>query len=81
MLLDLYLPGMDGLEVLRRLRPPAPRVLMLTTVGRPREIREALDRGRGRVRAQGRPRGDELAAAVRAAHQGVTALSPAVARP
>ncbi|RSM37156.1 DNA-binding response regulator [Amycolatopsis balhimycina DSM 5908] len=26
-LLDLYLPGMDGLEVLRRLGPASPRVL------------------------------------------------------
>ncbi|MEV6627998.1 response regulator transcription factor [Amycolatopsis sp. NPDC051106] len=77
-LLDLYLPGMDGLEVLRRLRPPAPRVLMLTTVGRPREIREALTAGAAGFVLKDSS-GDELAAAVRAAHQGVTALSPAVA--
>src|ERR1044072_9374788 len=44
-LLDLYLPGLDGLEVLRRLGPEAPRVVILTTVGRPREIREALSSG------------------------------------
>src|SRR4051794_29501519 len=77
-LLDLYLPGMDGLEVLRRLRPPAPRVLMLTTVGRPREIREALTAGAAGFVLKDSS-GDELAAAVRAAHEGVTALSPAVA--
>ncbi|WP_290062614.1 LuxR C-terminal-related transcriptional regulator [Amycolatopsis solani] len=76
-LLDLYLPGMDGLEVLRRLGP-APRVLMLTTIGRPREIREALNAGAAGFVLKDSS-GDELAAAVRAAHQGVTALSPAVA--
>ncbi|MCR6489941.1 response regulator transcription factor [Amycolatopsis sp. OK19-0408] len=75
-LLDLYLPGMDGLEVLRRL--PGARVLMLTTVGRPREIREALAAGAAGFVLKDAS-GDELAAAVRAAHQGVTALSPAVA--
>jgi len=76
-LLDLYLPGMDGLEVLRRLEA-GPRVLMLTTVGRPREIREALGAGAAGFVLKDAS-GDELAAAVRAAHQGVTALSPAVA--
>jgi two-component system response regulator DesR len=77
-LLDLYLPGMDGLEVLRRLGPASPRVLMLTTIGRPREIREALNAGAAGFVLKDAG-GDELAAAVRAAHQGVTALSPAVA--
>ncbi|WP_372665629.1 LuxR C-terminal-related transcriptional regulator [Amycolatopsis kentuckyensis] len=77
-LLDLYLPGMDGLEVLRRLPPTAPRVLMLTTVGRPREIREALTAGAAGFVLKDSS-GDELAAAVRAARHGVTAMSPAVA--
>ncbi len=79
-LLDLYLPGMDGLAVLRRLRErPAPqRVLMLTTVGRPREIREALAAGAAGFVLKDSS-GEELAAAVRAAHDGVTVLSPAAA--
>ena len=77
-LLDLYLPGMTGLDVLRRLGPTSPRVLMLTTVGRPREIREALNAGAAGFVLKDAS-GDELAAAVRAAYQGVTALSPAVA--
>jgi DNA-binding NarL/FixJ family response regulator len=79
-LLDLYLPGMDGLAVLRllRQRPAAPRVLMLTTIGRPREIREALAAGAAGFVLKDSS-GEELAAAVRAAHDGVTALSRAVA--
>ncbi|UOZ05872.1 response regulator transcription factor [Amycolatopsis sp. WQ 127309] len=79
-LLDLYLPGMDGLAVLRRLRKRSapPRVLMLTTVGRPREIREALAAGAAGFVLKDSS-GEELAAAVRAAHDGVTALSPAAA--
>ncbi|MFE0020927.1 response regulator [Amycolatopsis sp. NPDC059021] len=79
-LLDLYLPGIDGLAVLRRLRerPAPPRVLMLTTVGRPREIREALASGADGFMLKDSS-GDELAAAVRAAADGVTALSPSAA--
>jgi len=75
-LLDLYLPGLDGIEVLRRLRrrPGAPKVVMLTTVGRPREIREALAAGAAGFVLKDST-GDELAAAVRAAHASVTAMS------
>jgi DNA-binding NarL/FixJ family response regulator len=77
-LLDLYLPDLDGLAVLRRIRqrPGAgPRVLMLTTVGRPREIQQALAAGADGFVLKDAT-GDELAAAVRAAHQGVTVMSP-----
>lgn len=74
-LLDLYLPGFDGLQVLRRLRErPGPKVLMLTTIGRQREIREALAAGADGFVLKDAT-GDELAAAVRAVHDGVTAIS------
>jgi DNA-binding NarL/FixJ family response regulator len=79
-LLDLNLPGLDGLEVLRRLRArtPRPRVVMLTTIGRARDIRRALAAGADGFVLKDST-GEELAAAVRAAHAGVTAVSPAVA--
>ncbi|WAL64883.1 response regulator transcription factor [Amycolatopsis cynarae] len=76
-LLDLYLPGIDGLEVLRRLRRSPgrrPRVLMLTTVGRQHEIRQALAAGADGFVLKDST-GDELVAAVRAAADGLTAMS------
>jgi len=79
-LLDLYLPDLDGIDVLRELRqrPERPKVLMLTTIGRPVEIRRALAAGaHGFVLKDST--GGELAAAVRAAQDGVLAISPAVA--
>ncbi|MBK1788673.1 response regulator transcription factor [Prauserella cavernicola] len=80
-LLDLYLPGMDGLETLRRVRteiaePPA--VLMLTTIGRRHEIRQALaDGAAGFVLKDAT--GAELGAAVRGAQDGITVISSAAA--
>lgn len=79
-LLDLYLPELDGIEVLRQLRkrPAGPKVLILTTIGRPAEIQRALAAGaHGFVLKDST--GGELAAAVRAAEAGVLAMSPAVA--
>ncbi|MEV8609161.1 response regulator transcription factor [Amycolatopsis sp. NPDC051373] len=79
-LLDLNLPGLDGLEVLRRLRAraPRPRVVMLTTIGRASDIRRALAEGADGFVLEDST-GEELAAAVRAAHAGMTAVSAAVA--
>ncbi|WP_093575150.1 response regulator transcription factor [Amycolatopsis rubida] len=75
-LLDLYLPGTDGIEVLHRVR--GPKVVMLTTIGRASEIRRALAAGASGFVLKDST-GAELAAAVRAAHEGITAMSPAVA--
>ncbi|MET9264280.1 response regulator transcription factor [Amycolatopsis sp. NPDC004079] len=78
-LLDLYLPGMDGIEVLHRIRRgEGPKVVLLTTIGRASEIRRALAAGASGFVLKDST-GTELAAAVRAAHEGITAMSPAVA--
>ncbi|TDC63938.1 response regulator transcription factor [Micromonospora sp. KC207] len=81
-LLDLYLPGCDGVGILRQLRERHPacaaRVLMLTTVGRAEEIHRALAAGADGFVLKDAT-GVELAAAVRGAHAGVTALSASAA--
>jgi DNA-binding NarL/FixJ family response regulator len=78
-LLDLYLPEPEGFAILHRLRtrPHGPKVLIVTTIGRPAEIRRALTAGAtGFVLKDST--GEEVVAAVRAAHAGLTALSPKV---
>lgn len=81
-LLDLYLPGADGVQVLGRLRARLPavaaKVLMLTTVGRAADIQRALAAGADGFVLKDAS-GGELAAAVRGAHAGVTALSASAA--
>lgn len=46
-LLDLRMPGMDGLETLRRIQklPRAPRVVVLTAHGHPDSARQAMRLG------------------------------------
>ncbi|MFE0150827.1 response regulator [Nonomuraea sp. NPDC059007] len=79
-LLDLYLPGIDGITLLREHLPrPRPRVLMLTTVGRAAEIQRALAAGADGFVLKDAT-GEELAAAVRGAHAGVTTLSASAGR-
>ncbi|MFK3983821.1 LuxR C-terminal-related transcriptional regulator [Micromonospora sp. NPDC050397] len=81
-LLDLYLPGADGVRVLGQVRARLPevstRVLMLTTVGRAIDIQRALAGGADGFVLKDAS-GGELAAAVRGAHAGVTALSASAA--
>jgi DNA-binding NarL/FixJ family response regulator len=81
-LLDLYLPGADGVRVLSQLRTrlcEAPvKVLMLTTVGRPADIQRALAAGADGFVLKDAS-GGELAAAVRGVHAGVTTLSTSAA--
>jgi DNA-binding NarL/FixJ family response regulator len=76
-LLDLYMPDMGGIETLRQL-PAGKRVLMLTTIGRGREIREALAAGAAGFVLKDAT-GAELATAVRGVHEGMTVISPAAA--
>ncbi|RKR91026.1 LuxR family two component transcriptional regulator [Micromonospora pisi] len=81
-LLDLYLPGADGVRVLGQLRSRLPevsaKVLMLTTVGRAADIQRALTAGADGFVLKDAS-GGELAAAVRGAYAGVTALSASAA--
>jgi DNA-binding NarL/FixJ family response regulator len=77
-LLDLYMPGMGGIDTLRQLPKGSPRVLMLTTIGRSREIRQALAEGASGFVLKDST-GTELAAAVRGVHEGMTVISPAAA--
>jgi len=79
-LLDLYLPGADGVTVLRELRrrQPEVKVLMLTTVGSAADIQRALTAGADGFVLKDAT-GAELAAAVRGAHAGVRPLSASAA--
>ncbi|WP_433060034.1 LuxR C-terminal-related transcriptional regulator [Dactylosporangium sp. CS-033363] len=79
-LLDLYLPGQDGVAVLRALRDRGfpGRVLILTTVGSAADVQRALAAGADGFVLKDAT-GDELAAAVRGAHAGVRPLSASAA--
>lgn len=44
LLLDHYMPGMSGEEVMRRMRPPAPRVVLVTNA-RADDVSRALSSG------------------------------------
>ncbi len=79
-LLDLYLPGADGVAIMRELRSRRPEVtvLMLTTVGSAADIQRALAAGADGFVLKDAT-GAELAAAVRGAHAGVRPLSASAA--
>jgi DNA-binding NarL/FixJ family response regulator len=79
-LLDLRLPKLSGIEVMRQVRAQAPQVrfLVLTTYDTDEYIGPALAAGaQGYLLKDALP--DELARAVRAVVQGGAALEPAVA--
>lgn len=80
LLLDLCMPGIDGVETLQRLRRefPAARVLILTSSEAPEEVRHALAAGAaGYVTKTIHPA--ELMAAIRAVHGGGQVLGQSVA--
>ncbi|MFI5915958.1 response regulator [Dactylosporangium sp. NPDC051541] len=79
-LLDLYLPGADGVAVLRELRTRhyTGRVLMLTTVGSAADVQRALAAGADGFVLKDAT-GAELAAAVRGTHAGLRPLSASAA--
>lgn len=80
MLLDLSMPGIDGIETLERLRAefPAARVLMLTSSEAPEDVRHALAAGAcGYVTKT--VRRAELVTAIRAVHTGGQVIGQSVA--
>ena len=80
-LLDVRMPGVDGLEALRRLHVewPEARVLMLTTSELDDDLRRAMDLGAQGYLLKTVPRA-ELARAIREAHAGRLYIPEAMAR-
>ena len=79
-LLDLVMPGLDGIGALRQLRDAAPaaRVIVLTSFGEDERLFTALRAGAtGYLLKDVEPA--ELVRAIRTAHAGQSPLSPAVA--
>jgi DNA-binding NarL/FixJ family response regulator len=77
-LLDLVMPGLDGLGALARLRESRARVLVLTSFGDDDKLFAALRGGAaGYLLKDVEP--SELVRAIRAAHAGQSPLSPTVA--
>ncbi|MEO3870524.1 response regulator transcription factor [Nonomuraea sp. B12E4] len=75
-LMDLRMPGMDGVTAIRELSGTGPRVLVLTTFDT--DVLPALEAGASGYLLKDTPP-EELARAVRATHRGETVLAPAVA--
>jgi DNA-binding NarL/FixJ family response regulator len=79
-LMDLRMPGVDGVTAIRRLaeRPDPPHVLVLTTYESDSDVVPALEAGATGYLLKDSPRA-ELFRAVQAAHRGESVLAPSVA--
>ncbi|RBQ17402.1 DNA-binding response regulator [Spongiactinospora rosea] len=79
-LMDLRMPGMDGVRAIQRLRELAPeiRVLVLTTFDTDADVLPAIEAGATGYLLKDAPT-EELLRAVRASHRGETVLAPTVA--
>ncbi len=80
LVLDVGLPDMSGIEVARRLRHSATKVLVLSAHADKRFVQEALKAGAAGYVSKGAAR-TELASALRAVASGESYLSPEVAAP
>lgn len=80
LLLDLEMPGMDGVEVIRRLRDlyPAVKIVVFTAFDTDERILSAVQAGAKGYLLKGAPR-SELFEAVRVVHRGGSLLHPVVA--
>jgi DNA-binding NarL/FixJ family response regulator len=78
-LMDIRMPGMDGLEATRLITGLGPKVVMLTTFDLDEYVYEALRAGASGFLLKDAPRHD-LIAAVRAAAAGDALLAPSVTR-
>ncbi|GAA4066592.1 response regulator transcription factor [Nonomuraea soli] len=77
-LLDIDMPGRDGLAVAADLRDHPARVLILTTFSRPGYLRRALSAGAAGFVAKN-ARAEDLAAAIRRVRAGGTVVDPRLA--
>jgi two-component system, NarL family, response regulator DesR len=79
-LLDVEMPGLDGLEATRALKQalPSTRVLIVTTFGRPGYLRRALQSGADGFVVKDTP-ARQLADAVRRVHSGLRVVDPVLA--
>ncbi len=79
-LMDVQMPGMDGVEATRRIREASPqtRILVVTTFARPGYLRAALDAGASGFIVKDTP-AEQLAEAVRRVHSGLRVLDPVLA--
>jgi DNA-binding NarL/FixJ family response regulator len=79
-LMDLRMPGLGGVAATERLlaAPQPPRVLVLTTYDTDDDIIAAIEAGASGYLLKAAP-AEEILAAVRAVHDGKTALAPSIA--
>jgi two-component system response regulator DesR len=79
-LLDVEMPGLDGIEATARLKAvrPSTRVLIVTTFGRPGFLRRALRAGADGFVVKDTP-ARQLADAVRRVHAGLRVVDPTLA--
>jgi two-component system, NarL family, response regulator DesR len=79
-LLDVEMPGLDGIEAARALKAalPSTRVLIVTTFGRPGFLRRALQAGADGFVVKDTP-ARQLADAVRRVHAGLRVVDPMLA--